>query len=161
MRYWLRLPANFAWVKGGKLPGLYGGRVISGGNIPDGTNGFSTRLMWRVDGQGELYLYGPTSSRYGTSLGRGSWNFVRERWQCIEQEVVLNTPGQLDGTVRIWVDGDMAYENTRLLFRTVNTLQIEGVFFSTFYGGGRSILGAARTRADFAHFAVGLQRVGC
>jgi hypothetical protein len=162
LRYYVRFPNDFDFVKGGKLPGLYGGTEISGGRIPDGTNGFSTRFMWRTGGQGEVYAYMPSSPKFGTSLGRGSWTFARGRWQCIEQELLLNTPGQLNGVVRAWLDGEPVYSNERLLIRTSPSLQIEGVFFSTFFGGGdESWAPPSDTYADFASFATGPKRVGC
>src|SRR5438477_687091 len=70
LRYYVRFADDFAFVKGGKLPGLFGGEARAGGQIPDGTNGFSTRLMWRSKGDGEVYAYLPTSVERGTSLGR-------------------------------------------------------------------------------------------
>ncbi len=55
LEYSVLFPSGFQWVKGGKLPGLYGGHMTcSGGD--DATSCFSTRLMWREDGAGELYL---------------------------------------------------------------------------------------------------------
>jgi hypothetical protein len=54
--YEVAFDANFDWVKGGKLPGLRGGpdpNNCSGGNQANGTNCFSSRLMWRPDGNGE------------------------------------------------------------------------------------------------------------
>lgn len=55
MGYSVFFPENFDWVLGGKLPGLYGGHTgCSGGNAA--LDCFSTRLMWRQDGAGELYL---------------------------------------------------------------------------------------------------------
>ena len=48
--YELAFDSGFDWVKGGKLPGLRGGPNItgsSGGKQPNGTDCFSTRLMWR------------------------------------------------------------------------------------------------------------------
>lgn len=55
--YSVFFPLNYDWVLGGKLPGLYGGHTgCSGGN--SATTCFSTRLMWRPDGLGELYLVG-------------------------------------------------------------------------------------------------------
>jgi hypothetical protein len=61
VRYFVRFEPNFDFVKGGKLPGFYGGTQVSGGHIPDGTDGFSTRFMWRAAGQGEIYAYLPSS----------------------------------------------------------------------------------------------------
>lgn len=55
LEYSVFFPADFDWVRAGKLPGLYGGhRSCSGGD--DAKSCFSTRLMWREDGAGELYL---------------------------------------------------------------------------------------------------------
>ncbi len=162
LRYYVRFPKDFDFVKGGKLPGFYGGTEVSGGRIPDGTNGFSTRFMWRTDGQGEVYVYMPSSPKFGTSLGRGSWKFARDKWQCLEQELVLNTPGRSDGVVRVWLDGEPVYANEGLALRTVPSLRIEGVFFSTFFGGGdASWAPPADTYADFAAFATGPKRAGC
>jgi hypothetical protein len=55
LEYSVFFPADFDWVLAGKLPGLYGGHMgCSGGN--DALTCFSTRLMWREGGTGELYL---------------------------------------------------------------------------------------------------------
>ena len=162
LRYFLRFPADFEFVKGGKLPGFYGGQNISGGHIPDGTDGFSTRFMWRTAGQGEVYVYMPSSTRFGTSLGRGSFQFEPGKWHCIEQQLSLNTPGQADGKVKVWLDSQPVFEQGALLFRTVPELRIEGVFFSTFFGGGDESWAPPRdTHADFAAFATASARVGC
>ena len=55
LEYSVFIDKDFDFVKGGKLPGLYGGHMgCSGGDIANEC--FSTRLMWRPDGAGELYL---------------------------------------------------------------------------------------------------------
>lgn len=153
LTYSLRFPEQFDFVRGGKLPGLYGGTRTSGRSIPSGTDGFSTRFMWREEGAGEVYAYLPTSREVGTSLGRGSWRFVPGRWHCLEQEVILNTPGELNGKIAVRVDSKRVYETSTLLFRTGASLKIEGIFFSTFFGG-RDASWAPRedTYVDFAHF---------
>jgi hypothetical protein len=54
--YEVAFDAGFDWVKGGKLPGLRGGYLsngCSGGNKSDGTECFSSRIMWRASGLGE------------------------------------------------------------------------------------------------------------
>ena len=162
LRYFVRFASDFDFVKGGKLPGFYGGTNISGGHIPDGTDGFSTRFMWRTEGQGEVYVYMPSSTRFGTSIGRGSFRFEPGKWHCLEQELDLNTPGQADGQVRVWLDSQAVFEQGALFFRSVPGLQIEGVFFSTFFGGGDESWAPPRdTYADFAAFATAGSRVGC
>ena len=55
LEYSIFFPVDYDWVLGGKLPGLYGGHTgCSGGN--NALTCFSTRLMWRPGGMGELYL---------------------------------------------------------------------------------------------------------
>jgi hypothetical protein len=154
LSYQVRFPTGFDFVKGGKLPGLYGGTVTSGQKIPDGTNGFSTRYMWRADGAGEVYAYLPTSQRHGTSLGRGCWTFPAGLWTSIRQRVQLNTPGTADGRVTVWQDGRLVLDKGGLQFRTVPQLQIDGVFFSTFFGGDDSSWASpVDQHADFAAFS--------
>lgn len=156
LRYCLRFPSGFDFVKGGKLPGLFGGTVVSGGHIPDGTNGWSTRYMWRRGGAGEVYAYLPSSRRHGTSLGRGSWRFRPGRWQCLEQAVRLNTPGKPDGSVTVRLDGHRVFQRAGLVFRTTAGLRIEGVFFSTFFGGGDASWATPRNQhVDFGDLTVG------
>lgn len=155
LRYCVRFPTGFDFVKGGKLPGLFGGTVVSGLQIPDGSDGWSTRFMWRAGGAGEVYAYLPTSVRTGTSLGRGDWYFVPGQWQCVTQTVRLNTPGRSDGSVVVDVGGRIVYRNDALEFRSVPTLRINGLFFSTFFGGGDPSWATPRDQyADFADFSV-------
>lgn len=160
LRYWVSFPPDFDFVKGGKLPGLWGGSEVSGGEEPDGTNGFSTRLMWRADGAGEVYLYAPGES--GTTLGRGDWTWPTGAWTCVEQRVVLNDPDSDNGEVTVWLDGTEVFSKTDLIYRTVDTLKIEGIFFSTFFGGADPSWAPARDQyADFAGFELSKTRIGC
>lgn len=162
LRYWVWFPQDFDFVKGGKLPGLYGGEHTSGGDIPDGTNGFSTRYMWRADGQGEVYAYLPSSVDHGSSLGRGAWTFPRGRWACLEQRVHLNEPGRADGVIDVWFDGTQVLHADSLTFRTTPDLQIDGLFFSTFFGGGDSSWASPKDQvARFGGFAISPRQIGC
>jgi hypothetical protein len=158
LRYYVLFPAGYEFVRGGKLPGLYGGRMNNGGKIPDGTNGFSTRYMWRAAGVGEVYAYLPTSTVHGTSLGRGRWTWPTGGWTSVEQHVRLNTPGQADGLIQVWLNGVLVLDQTGLTYRTTPSLQIEGVYFSTFFGGGDSSWATPRDQyADFAGFELAKQ----
>lgn len=161
LRYYVRFALGFDFVKGGKLPGLFGGSVGTGGQIPDGTNGFTTRFMFRKDGDGEVYAYFPSSVKHGTSLGRGNWRFQPGKWHLIEQEVNLNTPDKKDGSIRVWFEGKLVLDQKNLVFRTVPTLKIEGILFSTFFGGNDpSWATPVTTYVDFANFAVGTSYIG-
>lgn len=160
LRYYVRFPRGFDFVKGGKLPGLYGGRMNNGRKIPDGTNGFSTRYMWRAGGAGEMYAYLPTSVAHGTSLGRGDWRWPTGAWTAVEQHVRLNTPGKSDGEVQVRLDGVPVLEQTGLTFRTTSSLRIEGLFFSTFFGGGDASWATPRDQyADFAGFELATSKI--
>ncbi|KAH7106758.1 hypothetical protein BKA62DRAFT_215197 [Auriculariales sp. MPI-PUGE-AT-0066] len=129
--YSVYFPPDFDWVKGGKLPGLYGGHeTCSGGN--DAMSCFSTRLMWRPNGEGELYLYAPRDRQsssvcstapvslcdtsYGMSIGRGAFSFPRGGWTRVSQTVSLNTPGTADGSFTLNVNGRTA-------------LNVDGVYY--------------------------------
>jgi hypothetical protein len=155
LSYCLRLPTGFDFVKGGKLPGLFGGTVTSGRHIPDGTDGWSTRYMWRRGGAGEVYAYLPSSVAHGSSLGRGAWSVATGRWQCLAQTVVLNTPGRSNGSISVRVDGKPVFAATGLVFRTTAKLRVDGVFFSSFFGGGDPSWASPRDQhADFARISV-------
>lgn len=133
LSYKVRFPSGFDFVKGGKLPGLYGGEAPSGGEEVDGDNGFSMRLMWREEGKGELYPY--VVGFEGASVGRGSWHFPVGHWVRLEQEVMLNDPERENGIARIWVDGLPVLEQRDIIFRTSKEITIDGLMFSTFFGG--------------------------
>lgn len=155
LSYYVRFSENFDFVKGGKLPGFFGGTVNNGRKIPDGSNGFSTRYMWRKNGKGEVYAYLPTSREHGTSIGRGNWLFKPGTWHYLEQEVVLNQPGKNNGRIQVWLDGKKVLSKDGLTFRTAKALKIEGIFFSTFFGGGdQSWASSKDVYADFADFSI-------
>ena len=155
LRYHVRFGEGFEFVRGGKLPGLYSGTHYAGGNIPDGTNGLSTRYMWRSGGAGEIYAYLPTSVDYGTSLGRGNWVFQPGRWYELVQVVELNDPDLANGRIRVWVDGTQLLDARSLTFRTTSMLGIEGLLFSTFHGGSDPTWAPEHdVYAEFADFSV-------
>lgn len=153
--YDIWFPSGFGWNMGGKLPGLRAGAEstgCAGGNQTDGTKCFSTRLMWRSSGEGEVYAYIPTTQKnfcsqsevtcnsdYGTSLARGSFSFVTGQWQTIWLLVVLNEVGTANGVVELWYNGVQALSFTNLEIRSASSLSsIGGMFFSTFFGGDDS-----------------------
>lgn len=155
LTYFVRFADRFDFVLGGKLPGLYGGMVHSGGRIPDGTNGFSTRYMWRKKGDGEIYAYLPTSITWGTSIGRGNWRFLPNKWYKLEQQITLNSVGQTNGQIQVWVDDKLVVDEKNLLFRTTDKLLIDGIIFSSFFGGeGLEWITPNSTYADFIGFTV-------
>lgn len=152
LSYSVYFPSNFSWVQGGKLPGLRGGSSTSGcsgGSQADGTTCFSTRLMWRTSGAGEVYAYVPTSSKlcsetnvicnsdFGTSFGRGEFSFLAGAWNQVTLYVALNNPSTTNnGIIQLWYNGVQAFKFTNVELRSADSLSgIGGIFFSTFFGG--------------------------
>ncbi len=77
------------------------------------------------------------------------------QWVSIEQRVKLNTPGASDGEVTVWQDGKQVFTQRGMTYRTTDQLKIDGMFFSTFFGGGdESWASPVDQYADFAGFSV-------
>ena len=153
LQYKVRFEPGFNFVKGGKLPGLYGGSAPSGGDEVTGEKGFSMRFMWREDGKGELYEYVVKEEEYGQSVGRGSWTFPTGEWVTVEQEIILNDPGQSNGIARVWIDGEPILEQHNIIYRRDNDIYVDGLMFSTFFGGhGEEWRTPTDQVADFADF---------
>lgn len=168
LEYRLKFEAGFDFVRGGKLPGLIGGEGNVGGNKPDGTDGFSARMMWRTDGSSGSpltpdeanivqYVYHPDQPgtfgedfRWDDSF-LGDWKkFESDRWYHLRHRIVMNTPNQNDGIIMAWLDGELVLFVDHIRFRDVSSLQIDQLYFSTFFGGGSSIW--ATTKDEYAYF---------
>lgn len=155
LRYRLRFSNGFEFVRGGKLPGLFGGTGPSGGHIPDGHDGFSLRLMWREQGRGEVYAYLPTSRVHGSSLLSGRLLFQPGRWHEVVQAVALNTPGRADGRLALWQDGQALGALEGLRLRDTPRLRVDGVFFEVFHGGADDSWAPRRDgHVDFADVSI-------
>ena len=159
LRYFVRLSPDFDFVRGGLLPGLYGGAATG---AADGEPGLATRFGWTEDGRGQVYTYASARGAESEPLGAGSWSWPVDRWACVEQEVHLGRPGDSDGQIRVWLDDTEVWADDALQLRDTRALEIEGVFFSTFFGGSDATWATPRTQwADFAGVRVSDERVGC
>ncbi|EPS97702.1 hypothetical protein FOMPIDRAFT_110269 [Fomitopsis schrenkii] len=155
LTYEVAFDVDFDWVKGGKLPGLRGGQDeygCSGGQAANGTNCFSSRMMWRTDGDGEIYAYVVESKKfcdtpnlmcnddgYGTSIDRGVFDFEAGAWNRVTMLVQLNDPNdKANGQVEMYYNNVRAISLSNLQFRTSADVNIGGLFFSTFFGGSNS-----------------------
>lgn len=173
--YSVYFPEGFDFVKGGKLPGIYGGNSdsealsCSGGRRDDGC--FSARLMWRTDGAGELYTYLPPSfdenkrvctvkpqsdcnPTYGASVGRGSFKFATGGWTTVAQRVKLNQPNQADGELELFVNGESVINVNGLVLRNSASGKMRGYQMQTFFGGSSSDFATPKEQtAYFADFS--------
>lgn len=141
LSYWLRFSDNFSFQLGGKLPGLAAGDLCSGGQVCDGTNGFTARFMWRRDGKIVLYLYHMDK--------QGKWGdddplvyftgedvtFEQGKWYQITERVKINSGNtSYDGEVEAWVNGIPVLLRKGIRF-TSNGEGVDRFYFSTFHGG--------------------------
>ncbi|KAH9857475.1 polysaccharide lyase family 14 protein [Lenzites betulinus] len=159
LSYSVFFPEGFDFVKGGKLPGLYGGTSdevavsCSGGRRDD--NCFSVRFMWRTDGKGELYTYLPPDSTanqavctvppfstcndvFGASVGRGSFTFTPGKRTTIGQRVRLNDVGQANGELELFVEGKSIFTVPGLELVSAPEGRMRGVQAQSFFGGSDS-----------------------
>jgi len=149
--YEIAFDSGFNWVQGGKLPGLRGGPDAvgcSGGKVPNGTDCFSVRMMWRRNGAGEAYAYLPfanqlcdksgitCNSDFGTSVERGSFAFASGQWNRVSLLVQLNNPANsANGVIRIYYNDQLVATQQGLRFRSGLGVNVGGLYFSTFFGG--------------------------
>lgn len=152
--YEVFVPNDFNFVKGGKLPGLYGGHEsCSGGN--KALDCFSVRYMFRTNGQGEIYMYvdkdwqdsdicsvPPRSicnAKYGISVGRGAFSFQKGAWNKLEQIVSLNTftngYPEKNGIIEVYHNDIKVTSFDKVVYRNNSTINAVGIDFETFFGG--------------------------
>ncbi|KAI0090833.1 hypothetical protein BDY19DRAFT_905074 [Irpex rosettiformis] len=159
MGYEAMFEQGWEWALGGKLPGVYGGSGDSaygctGGRQTDRCRCFNLRLMWRQGGQGELYTYLPNNPAntaslrsippksiqhpdYGFSVGRGAWTFQPGRWTAVAERVKVNTIGNADGEIEVFIDGRSVILAKGLILRDEEApdSHVQGLHFQTFFGG--------------------------
>jgi hypothetical protein len=147
-RYHLWLDDSWdPFIDGGKLPGFAGtyGQAGWGGRPTDGTNGWSARGAFMRAEPGSsgraigsyVYTAQPGENRgtvWGWNLGPTGW-LGKKRWVAIEQHLKLNTPGQPDGILRAWINGELAFEKRDVQWRDSPDLRIETLWMNIFHGG--------------------------
>ncbi len=159
LAYRVRFAPGFDFVLGGKLPGLVGGSAPTG--CINDTDGFSARSMWRVDGLGVQYMYFPEKMNscgddYDYALGGQPAHFEPGVWHTLEHHLVMNTPGEHDGHLQAWLDGQMVLDIPDFLFRPGGgDFAIDTLYFSTFFGGsGNEWAPTVDETIDFDDFVV-------
>ncbi|KAI0787995.1 hypothetical protein C8Q74DRAFT_1197094 [Fomes fomentarius] len=176
--YDVYFPSGFNFVKGGKLPGLYGGNSdsdalsCSGGRRDNGC--FSARFMWRTNGAGELYTYLPPgfpenravcdvppfstcNDVYGASVGRGSFKFKTGARTTIGQRIKLNDVGKANGEIELFAGGKSMFSVRGLKLRDNSSGRIRGIQMQTFFGGADSSWASTKDQdVYFSDFSVAI-----
>mmetsp|Transcript_118361 Transcript_118361/g.221165 ORF Transcript_118361/g.221165 Transcript_118361/m.221165 type:complete len:126 (+) Transcript_118361:1-378(+) len=118
-------------------------------------------MMWRTDGKVVQYVYHPDQKgKSGDDLpwefgALGQRQFLPGTWHQVEHCIIMNTPGQKDGKIEGWFDGNLALRQEGLRFRDVDTLAIDALYFSTFFGGSSPDWAATKDeRVVFDEFVV-------
>ena len=161
VEYMVRVDEDFDFKRGGKLPGFCGGSSPMGGR--NTTDGFSARVMWRELGMLTQYVYyldKDAAKQWGkdfiwtkaknkqvpiTSDMWKVWDTLKVHhkdrayltpgvWHTIKTYVKMNTPGNYDGKIISWIDGEEVC-NLTLQFRNDTSFGIDSFKFSVFFGG--------------------------
>lgn len=154
LEYKVKFADDFVWATGGKLPGL-GGASTSNGSQPAGCtqnqntieNAFSCRLMWRSNTAHTqppyliVYDYLPNrETRCGGNTRLGNLQLQRNTWYTVKQYLKLNTPGQENGILKMYIDGEQLVDLDDVMFRLSGkgSVRINSVVMHTYRGGNRS-----------------------
>jgi len=157
--YWVLFPDSFEFRDGGKLHGFVGGKGNTGGKKPTGHDGWSCRVHWGPGDLIKLYVYHQDQARewgdtfYFTRNPRTCYiepgrllsqseekiRIERGRWHHIMIRVRINDIGERNGLAQAWYDGRLVLDVRGFAFRDEtcddDDLLINGVYFSTFFGG--------------------------
>jgi hypothetical protein len=113
-----------------------------------GTIGLGTRRIL----QGESY-------RYPASLAPPPPRFQLDRWHCIETLATMNSPGNADGRIQVWLDGTPIFDVTGVTLRNPDhpDLQFDLFFFGPWYH-----VGAPQVQSTWMDaLVVATERIGC
>ena len=129
LSYNMLVPADFNFSFGGALPGFLGQGEAS-------SDSFLVQAAWRRGGDlganTQATLQGKPTREDTETTGA---TIPRGRWLKVEQEVVLNAPGQRNGVLRIWVDGVLAIDVANAVYRADADVGLAGVAADVFYSG--------------------------
>ena len=137
---------------GGGLAGVAGSNKWGGmgkaGLLPKGDDRFTSRFEpWRdwgrypAPGYMFLYTYWMDMKRdrdghyWGNMLGPEPENRItpeRGRWICMEQMIKVNTPGQWDGELAAWIDGELYIHYRGIRWRSTASVRIKRFNFGVY-----------------------------
>jgi hypothetical protein len=177
LSYRVKFQEHFQFTTSGKLPGLCGATDeigcfrYTGGNPPNGDDGFSVRVVW-LNGEGSVGTYVYHANQIGTYGDIFQWKrsngdpirFIPGQWYTIELRVVLNDPGVANGYAKAWLDGEFVSHADGLLFRNDSaagrSIRVNEMYFNTFHGGNKSSDSPSQTQyAYFDDFKLYIYRI--
>jgi hypothetical protein len=191
-QYRLRFGAGWAGgsMQSGKLPGIASDTTVAGngGGTANGKNGWSFRGLFVGEPMAASspynsnngvvpigwYTYNPDQvaekQLYGLHVpwtGRGALGLIeigKDYW--IDQYIKVNTPGQRDGIVRAWINGQLAYERTDHVMRDFGpyavpgNLAIQKVWMTFLHGGDINPLPTKVLRTYWSDWTIATEYIG-
>ncbi|KAJ7764609.1 hypothetical protein DFH07DRAFT_1059114 [Mycena maculata] len=109
--YSVYFPQGFDFVKGGKLPGIYGGDNKENSTTCSGGRRDPTCFLRPapfVPNEAICKIAHSTCNpTYGASIGRGAFRFQTGQWTTVTERLKLNTFGELqvDGALELFANG--------------------------------------------------------
>ena len=105
--------------------------------------GGGNRLFYRAVGAGtgklnfQIALQGTPDRRRRFLANRGSGEIARGAWYVYEVELIVNTPGQPNGMVRVWTNGALTHEYGDVVLQSgTENLFWDQIQWSPTWGGG-------------------------
>lgn len=168
LAYDLMLSPEFDLNENGLLPGLVGADLAD-------TETFEVYTSWDRSGEGTARHKittrpaaqspqaggilpppadaNPGNGHFGVELA--AFELPKGRWLRVNQELVLNSPDQTDGTLRIFIDGKLVLERTDMQLRTSPETTLRGVAVAGHVLGADARYGGAKDGAvSFTPFEV-------
>jgi acetyl esterase/lipase len=135
LSYKIRFENGFDFADGGFLPGLSGGQFDL---APSGTDGWATHLVWQSDGIITQHIAHPNQASFegdheNWSDVSGAIQLETGRWYTVQQRVVMNDLGSINGRIEGWIDGTPALFRDGLSFRNTSNLAIDRASFKVGY----------------------------
>jgi hypothetical protein len=175
VRLYLRLEDGFSMgtsgqlklfsVRGGARPeNTYGGA----GRKPTGRDKFSVTLA--VDNWMKLHFYYYYPDQRGAY---GDWAYCQAsffqkagltpgKWFCVELMLKNSTPGQKNGQLKVWLDGNLVGNVEHLRFRDASEVKIRRFTMENYFGGSNvSDTSPKNQRLYIDNYVVSTKPIGC
>ncbi len=90
-----------------------------------------------------------STKTWGSGLNWGNKGDMQfNEWYDVKQYIKLNTPGQNNGILRVWVNGQLANQYTNINFRRTDELKVFAYWFNYYNGGSNTIRETGHLRID-------------
>ncbi len=152
VRWYRKWEAGYDWTQH-KMPGVYAkvpGAPPGGGAAipPNGYDKYSCKLFVDWNRIPRFYTYHPEQAGlYGDELPPNLVNpattaLQTERWYCFEMMIQANSvtpgnepPGNHDGELKMWIDGQLVGHYQNMRFRDTEDLKVNWLTYSAYVGG--------------------------